>query len=147
MSKKVSLLSWHWKSMDCKNLEENCRKKSVISLRLCLKCVLLHPLSGTEAAVLGCFEKNLPESLELKGKICYLCVRFPAKKDRVRQEFYDRLINNDTVVQGARGRRPHVGPASREKPSIPLGVFCDCAGKDINNIRTMKSLILAQDER
>ena len=115
--------------MDCKNLEENCRKKSVISLRLCLKCVLLHPLSGTEAAVLGCFEKNLPESLELKGKICYLCVRFPAKKDRVRQEFYDRLINNDTVVQGDAARMLGRRPARNRQ--YPLGYSVTVPGKTL----------------
>ena len=59
---------------------------------LCVKCVLLHPLSGTEAALLGSFEKKLGEKFGSEA-IKFLSLHPLSAKEGGRfflEAFYDK---------------------------------------------------------
>ena len=66
-------------------------KKSPYGLPLWEKCVLLHPLSGTEAALLGSFEKKLGEKFGSKGRKSLSLRPLSAKRGGLyREAFYDK---------------------------------------------------------
>ena len=121
----------------------------------------MHPLLRSEPrsrASKKNFEKKFRKNLEDIRKTPYLCNRFPIKRRASRRAIFEEIYINNTVVQEQNWKQFWV----KKEPSILIYIgnellirnpdrattYLDAVWySGVKDTFTMKSLILAQDER
>ena len=121
----------------------------------------LHPLLRSEPrswASRKKLRKKFRKNLEDKRKTPYLCNRFPIKRRVSRRAIFEEIYINNTVVQEQNWKQFWV----KKEPSIPIYIGNELLIRNpdrattyldiiwysgVKDTFTMKSLILAQDER
>ena len=95
------------------------------------KRVLLHPLSGTEAAMFERFspfsglgpEKTSLEIWKCGGKLLIFAAGFPRSGERVEEEIFDRLTHNDTSSTRAGAPARGIRVKTNRQGEIDTGIL------------------------
>ena len=107
------------------------KKSPPFVLPVSRKRVLLHPLSGTEAAMFERFspfsglgpEKTSLEIWKCGGKLLIFAAGFPRSGERVEEEIFDRLTHNDTSSTRAGAPARGIRVKTNRQGEIDTGIL------------------------